>query len=501
MIVQSPRSYAIGIAILVVGIAVFLLIDTVRTKAPQWVTATVERGDVSQIVSISGFIEAKNTAQLAFPTQGVVTGVYAEKGQNVAQGDVLATLASSQLIAQRDEARAGLQLAHATYDKLIAGEDAPSRSIALLHVELAEQALVRTISEENAKIENARRILLSSGLGALSEDPNESATAPTVTGTYACENEGMYRLEAYRSNAPSGYSYRYTGLESGTSPLSTDQPAPLGSCGIYLQFSDGDLYGNSTWIIDVPNQRSSTYATHKNAYDLTRKQATNAIDAMSGALALTREETLRTNAAPRSEAVREAEAAIAQAKAKIAQIDAQLADRSIVAPFDGVITHVEILRGETAPLTPVITLLASDAFELKTRVPEIDITKLAVGQSVESVFDAQPSEILFGKVGYISPLARMIDGVAYFEAIIALNDMPSWIKSGLNADVDIIVAKKEDALRIPKRFLIEEPQGEYSVQIPRGNTSITTPVTPIFFGNDGFVEINGLRAGDIIIAP
>ncbi len=162
---------------------------------------------------------------------------------------------------------------------------------------------------------------------------------------------------------------------------------------------------------------------------------------------------------------------------------------------------MNILQGETAGSAPVLTLLATDAFELTVRVPEIDIVKLAVGQPAEAVFDANPTEVQMGSIAYISPLATLIDGVAYFEATIELTTMPEWIRSGLNADIDLIIDEEESALRIPKRFLVKEPDGRYTVRIPNGTKTSTTTVELLFEGNDGYVAITGLNEGDTIVAP
>jgi RND family efflux transporter MFP subunit len=501
MIVPKKSTLAIGFALLVIAAAIFLVVDAIRTKVPQWVTATVETGEVAEIVSVSGFIEAKNTADLAFPSSGIVTEVFAKEGQQVAAGEVLATLASTQLVAQRNEAQAGLNLAQARYDKLLAGADYSDRSIAEINVRNAEQKLARTISEEKEKVSNAQKALLSNDLSALSTDPNEDAPAPIVTGTYTCAEKGNYTLQLYSSSASTGYSYRYSGIEQGTAGIATDQPAPLGTCGLFLQFTADANYGNSEWIIDIPNNRSTTYLTYANAYALAIEQQANAVAQAEDAKALTLQQSSGVTADPRQEEIREARASIDQAKAKVAQIDALLEDRSIVAPFDGVVTSIHILKGETAPATPVVTVLASDAFELKARIPEIDITKLAVGQSVKTIFDARPQEIKKGSITYISPLAIKIDGVAYFEATVTLDETPAWIRSGLNADVDILIEKKENVLRIPKRFLIYNEGGTYSVIRPNGTETATTTVSLVFTGNDGFVAITGLNQGDVVIAP
>jgi len=430
-----------------------------------------------------------------------VTEVFVKEGQEVRGGEVLATLASAQLVAQRNAATAELRSRNATFDQLTAGESTPVRAIASTNLKNAEQNLARIISEEAQKVANARKTLLSSSLFALSNDENENATAPTISGSYTCEDEGTYTLEIYNSSAHSGYSYRYFGLEKGTSGVSTNQPSPLGECGLLLQFTDGDFYSGSTWTITIPNTFGPTYIAHANAYALALENQANAVAAAEDARVLAEQETAKTNAGPRSEEIRQMEADIDRAYAHIAEIDAQIKDRSIVAPFDGIITNVAVIAGESAQATPVITLLANNAFELKARIPEIDITKIETGQKTFTVFDARQQEELVGSIAYVSPLATLIDGVAYFEATILLETIPSWIRGGLNADINIIISTKEDVLRIPKRFLIMEKNGSHSVLVREGTKAATSAVALVATGNDGFVEVEGLREGQIIIAP
>ena len=164
-------------------------------------------------------------------------------------------------------------------------------------------------------------------------------------------------------------------------------------------------------------------------------------------------------------------------------------------------TEVDIATGETAPTTPVITVLASDAFTLKARIPEIDITKLALGQKMNAVFDARSSETLTGEVTYISPIAKQIDGVAYFEITIELDTLPTWLRAGLNADIDIIIEQRKDVVRIPKRFVTTTADGTKSVLVPAGNRVATTTIEVLFTGNDSYYEIKGVDAGTTVIAP
>ena len=491
----SKRNILI-VVLVVTGIALYVSFQN-RNENEDQITTTVERGSVQDIVSVSGFVEAKNTADLSFPVVGIVTDVFLEEGAEVKKGELLATLGSTKLVAQRADAIAVLQKVQAAREELITGPTNEARVVTQTTVTSAQSSLQNTIAIEAEKVSNARVALLSTGLEARTTDSADEATAPVVSGSYTCDAEGTYDLVMYSSAAHSGYSYTYSGLESGTGNASIEQPTILGTCGLLLKFTAGDRYSTSEWTIEIPNKKGATYVTYKNAYELALQQQEQNVQAAKDALTLAGDNATFANAAPSSAAVRQADASVASAQARVAQIDAQIKDLSIIAPFDGVITDVDVRPGETAGATPVITILAQDAFELKARIPEIDITKIMTGQHASVIFDAQSKDILTGTLIFVSPLATEIDGVAYFNTTIALDQTPQWIRSGLNADIDIIVADAADVLRIPKRYLITNEDNTYSVLTPEG----TTPVTVTSSGNSGYVAITGLNAGDTVIAP
>lgn len=169
-------------------------------------------------------------------------------------------------------------------------------------------------------------------------------------------------------------------------------------------------------------------------------------------------------------------------------------------PFTGTVTTVDIVAGESAGTAPLFTVLATNDIELRARIPEIDITTIAVGQTARVVFDADTSTPLSGTVTYISPLPIQIDGVGYFEITIGLNTAPSWLRGGLNADVDVVIESTLDVVRIPKRYLIETADGAF-IRTLNNNSIATTTVTKIVAGNDGWVAIDGVPVGTTIVTP
>lgn len=466
------------------------------------ITTTIEKGSITETVSVSGFVEAKNTANLSFPTIGIVTDVMTEEGQTVAQGDILATLGARTLVAQRAEAVAALQSAQSAYNELLAGPREEARAQTAQTVRAAQTAYTQAEQLEDEKVENARIALLSNSLAAYATDPDERATAPTVTGSYTCTEEGTYTITTYRSGAYSGYSYNFAGLESGSDSAYTTQTAPLGECGLQLQFASDSDYGTTQWTIPVPNSKSDSYVTYQNAYELAKKARETALQQAADSLSLAEKTETLSNAQPTSYEQQQARARISQAQAAVAAIDAQIVEKSIVAPFDGVVTTVDIRPGETAGNTPIITLLAEDAFTLTARIPEIDITKVTLGQKTETVFDAQSEKTFYGETTFVSPLATEIDGVAYFETTITLNETPEWIRSGLNADIEIIIEETHDTLRIPKRFVSNRVEDKAKATVlDSGQKETVQEIVITHTGNDGYYAITGLAEGTTVVAP
>jgi len=497
----SKRLPWILIGVLLFGFSAVFIIQAILSDGKiEKETGKVEQGDVSVFVTVSGVIHAEDAAELAFPQNGIVKNVSVDEGDFVTEGQVLASLGQESLIAEYNTALANLQFQEAAREELVEGPRAEARTVRDTNVAIAEKNLARTKEEQTRLVENARRALLSAGLEALPVNKESNDVAPTISGTYTCQEEGMYILSVFRSNARSGYSYRLSGLESGTESAYTDHPAALGECGLSIQFDEDEKYENQDWVVTVPNTRSSLYLTNLNAYDLALQHQTNTIEAAEQALELAKSEQTLEYAAPRSEALGQADASVAQARAQLASIEAQIADFTIRAPYDGLITNVDIILGEVGGQTRTITMVKEGDYELQARIPEIDITKISVDDPAEVVFDAKESEVVNAHIAFISPLSTEIDGVAYYEAILTLDETPEWMLEGMNADIDIVVERVNDVAKIPIRFL-EQDKDTYRVNVLKNKTIASVSAEVGIIGNDGFAEIKNLTEGTTIVAP
>ncbi|MCA1984009.1 efflux RND transporter periplasmic adaptor subunit [Nocardioides nematodiphilus] len=119
MVRPGKRGWAILIALLVIvgsgGSWLLLHGDDAATATP--LTAQASSGTVKQTVSATGTIEPARTADLDFAVAGTVTKVYVKAGDRVAEGQAIAAVDDSALIASRTAARASYDAAltqHAT---------------------------------------------------------------------------------------------------------------------------------------------------------------------------------------------------------------------------------------------------------------------------------------------------------------------------------------------------------------------------------------------------
>ncbi len=190
-----------------------------------------------------------NTVDLSFAKTGRVELVNVKEGNLVRAGQVLVQLSAPDALGAISQTKGALDLAQARYASLTSQYET-------------------TKNQQDLIVKNTYHTLLSSGLEGIPDNQNDNK--PIITGTYTCDKEGSYTLKAYASgDHDSGYTMRYSGLESGSFPVKYDAAVPMGSCGLQVKFSrDKSFDATTLWTIAIPNTKSSTYLTNKNAYDL-----------------------------------------------------------------------------------------------------------------------------------------------------------------------------------------------------------------------------------------
>jgi len=199
--------------------------------------------------------------------------------------------------------------------------------------------------------------------------------------------------------------------------------------------------------------------------------------------------------------VEAAELQLAAAKQAIPEAEKQLDWATIVAPFDGTITSVDVDEGDTVLSTETIVhLIDLTTLELDAEVDEIDVAEVEPGQRVVIELDALPSLQLEGEVISIALLPEMESGVVLYKVKIGFDVPPdAGLRVGMSATADIIIRERHNVLLVPTRAIAHDSEGNAIVKVVLGEQIEERPV--VIGISDGFATeiIAGLDEGEIVL--
>lgn len=137
--------------------------------------------------------------------------------------------------------------------------------------------------------------------------------------------------------------------------------------------------------------------------------ASHALAAAEGRYRAARAVTERTVSGYRSEDIDAARAAVAQAEGQLQLARVRLAEREVRAPRDATVEVFDLRPGDlVAPNAPVAHLLEVDQLYVMVYVPEPQIAKVQLGQTVEIRVDAYAGRIFGGRVEQIRQRAEFL---------------------------------------------------------------------------------------------
>jgi len=204
--------------------------------------------------------------------------------------------------------------------------------------------------------------------------------------------------------------------------------------------------------------------------------------------------------------IAEAELAKAQydvrnAEMQVAQAREALASLTITAPEPGLVVYKSFRGGKLKvgdqvwPGMELIELPDLSQMQVRTRVNEIDVRRIAVDQEVVVAVDALAGREFRGRVTRIATLARS-EGeakVKVFDVDVLLEGEAGDLRPGMTAQCRIIVARLQDVVTVPLEAVFERDGGSV-VYVVDGRMA----PRPVVLGerSDDFVVIeSGLEAG------
>ncbi len=151
-----------------------------------------------------------------------------------------------------------------------------------------------------------------------------------------------------------------------------------------------------------------------------------------------------------------ARAALVKARTNLTLAADRLNDVTLRAPIDGTIVERNVEEGQIVTSTREVTggttiMRMADLAEVQVRtlVDETDIGRVVAGQSARIRVEAFPDRTFQGEVLKIEPQAIVEQNVTMFAVLTRIPNREGLLKPGMNADVEIVVGREEEALALP----------------------------------------------------
>ena len=187
---------------------------------------------------------------------------------------------------------------------------------------------------------------------------------------------------------------------------------------------------------------------------------------------------------------------------------AELDQFIISAPSSGTVIELGVQEGEkitsgTATVgggTTLMVIADLSRMVVKSRINEVNIIDVEVGQPVEIRLDAITDKVYHGMVAGTAPKGEREDNVVTYEVIIGFKDPDQQVKPLMTANVDIITGIYEDVLYLPVEALAQE-QGQDVVYVEKGDVRQVQPVRVLTRTETVAVISEGVNEDDRVVLP
>lgn len=205
---------------------------------------------------------------------------------------------------------------------------------------------------------------------------------------------------------------------------------------------------------------------------------------------------LRAQELSHAAAIRAAEAAVRMAAAQLAAMATQVTQRKatlrqaqidlertyIRAPVTGTVVNRNVNRGQTVAASlqaPTLFTIAQDLREMQVEasVVEADVSRFAVGQPVTYTVDAHPGRPFTGAVKQIRKAPQTVQNVVTYTVVISTQNPDEALLPGMTANLQVVVGRKENVLKVPNMALRFRPPQDASEPVSQG--AIASPAGPV----------------------
>jgi HlyD family secretion protein len=190
------------------------------------------------------------------------------------------------------------------------------------------------------------------------------------------------------------------------------------------------------------------------------------------------EAALRSGQAQIEVAQAQIENALAQVQQREASVEQALIDLErtfIRAPVNGVVINRQVSLGQTVAASlnaPVLFTIAQDLrqMQVEANIDEADIGQIEAGQQVEFSVDAHAGRTFRGRIEQVRQAPQVVQNVVTYTVIVTANNAQQLLLPGMTANVNVVLNRREDVLRVPNTALRFRPENAAPAESGAGGT-------------------------------
>jgi membrane fusion protein (multidrug efflux system) len=188
----------------------------------------------------------------------------------------------------------------------------------------------------------------------------------------------------------------------------------------------------------------------------------------------------------------------AGAEAQLGLAQRAQADATIRAPFAGLVGRRHANVGEYLSVgVPLFEIVALDPIEVEFSVPEIDSSRVAVGNEIEISVVPYPDERFAARVTVVAPTIDRSTRTLRVKGELANPD--ARLRPGLFAHVGVGVAHRKGVLMVSESAIVQRAEGSVLYRLVEGNRVERLVVQPGTQEGE-YVEVRGgLVPGDRVV--
>ena len=201
------------------------------------------------------------------------------------------------------------------------------------------------------------------------------------------------------------------------------------------------------------------------------------------------------------------EISVQEKQNSLADAEDKLKDYYIRAPFDGIVTDLNVEIGDSISQSDIIASIITKEMYAKISLNEVDAAKVKKDNDVLLTLDALSGFEIKGKISRINTIGEISQNVVSYDAEVDFISNNEMLKPGMSVDAKITIESKRNVLNIPNSLIKKNTDGSKYVEVMpikrgTGNSAKESLKKKIEVGisNDSITEIvSGLQEGDEIL--